>query len=239
MTRPMDTVTDDAAVAPSLVRLGGRAMRCSAGCRGATVFLRCPGGEALGTATHPDLAVLAALQEDTGEGPCVEAARSLRTVAAVDLVAEARWPRFRVAALERGLRACAAVPVLAGGATVTVTLYAFRPWRLTASGREAVTVLAEETVGGLLRERARTGVEAEAEQLRTAMVSRAVIDQAIGIVTHLLDCEPGRAFDVLRMLSQRTNRKLSAVAAQIVGAKGRGSTRELRRLLDEVRAGGA
>ncbi|MFJ7628700.1 ANTAR domain-containing protein [Streptomyces sp. NPDC097595] len=239
MTRPMDAVADDAAVAPWLVRLVRRAMRCSAGCRGATVFLRCPGGEAHSASTHPDLAVLAALQEDTGEGPCVEAARSLRPVEGADLVADARWPHFRVAALERGLRACTAVPVLTEGVTTTVTLYAFRPWRLTTADREAVGVLAEETVGGLLREHARTGAEAEAEQLRTAMVSRAVIDQAIGIVTHLLECDPDRAFDVLRVLSQRTNRKLSAVAARIVEAKGRGSTRELRRLLGEVRADGA
>ncbi|TRV72236.1 ANTAR domain-containing protein [Streptomyces sp. 130] len=235
----MTTVTDDAAVAPWLVGLGRRAMRCSAGCRGATVFLRCPGGEGHSAATHPDLAVLAALQEETGAGPGVEAARSLRTVEAADLVADARWPDFRVAALERGLRACAAVPAMAEGVTTTVTLYAFRPWRLTAAARAAVVVLAEETVGGLLREQARTGAEAEAEQLRTAMVSRAVIDQAIGIVTHLLDCAPDRAFDVLRALSQRTNRKLSAVAAELVRARGRGSTRELRRLLGEVRADGA
>ncbi|MGQ4489869.1 ANTAR domain-containing protein [Streptomyces sp. SAS_281] len=230
----MDTVTDGAAVAPCLVRLGRRAMRCAAGCRGASVSLRCPGGEGHSASTHPDLAVLAALQEDTGEGPCVDAARSLRTVGATDLVTDARWPDFRIAALERGLRACAAVPVTAGGVAATVTLYAFRPWRLTAAAREAVGALAEETVGGLLREHARTGAEAEAEQLRTAMATRAVIDQAIGIVTHLLDCDPGRAFDVLRVLSQHTNRKLSAVAAQIVRAKGRGSTRELRRLLAEL-----
>ncbi|MEU2027159.1 GAF and ANTAR domain-containing protein [Streptomyces sp. NPDC016469] len=236
MTRPMDTVTDGAAVALWLVRLGRRAMRCSPGCRGASVVLRCPGGEGHSASTHPDLAVLAALQEDTGEGPCVDAARRLRPVEAADLVADARWPAFRLAALERGLRACTAVPVTAEGVAATVTLYAFRPWRLTAAAHESVGVLAEETVGGLLREHARTGAEAEAEQLRTAMVTRAVIDQAIGVVTHLLDCDPGRAFDVLRVLSQRTNRKLSAVAAQIVRARGRGSTRELRRLLGDVRA---
>ncbi|MFC8536619.1 ANTAR domain-containing protein [Streptomyces sp. NPDC057249] len=234
MALPMDTVTDGADVAPWLVRLVRRAMRCSAGCRGASVCLRWPGGEAHSASTHPDLAVLAALQEETGEGPGVDAARSLRAVGAADLVADGRWPDFRVAALERGLRACAAVPVLTEGVAATVTLYAFRPWRLTAGGRESVGMLAGETVGGLLREHARTGAETEAEQLRTAMATRAVIDQAIGIVTHLLDCDPGRAFDVLRGLSQRTNRKLSAVAAQIVRARGRGSTRELRRLLTET-----
>ncbi|MEU2250542.1 GAF and ANTAR domain-containing protein [Streptomyces sp. NPDC019224] len=234
MTRPVDTTSEAAAAA---LRLGRRAMRCSAGCRGATVVLRFPDGERHSAATHPDLAALVALQEETGEGPDAEAARSGRPVSAADLVTDARWPDFRVAALERGLRACTAVPA-AEGATTTVALYAFRPWRLPASVQEVVRVLAEETAEGLLREHARAGAEAEADQLRTAMASRAVIDQAGGIVMHMLDCDADHAFDVLRTLSQRTNRKLSAVAARIVRVRGRGSTRELRRLLGEVRGEG-
>lgn len=94
-------------------------------------------------------------------------------------------------------------------------------------------MLAEETAAGLLRDHARAGAEAEAEQLRTAIASRAVIDQALGIVMHMLDCDADRAFGALRTLSQHTNRKLSVVAARIVRVKGRGSTRELRRLLGE------
>ncbi|TXS00542.1 ANTAR domain-containing protein [Streptomyces sp. col6] len=233
----MDTRSDAGAVAPWLVGLGGRALRCSAGCRGATVVLRFPGGESHSAVTHPDLAALAAPQEEAGEGPGAEAARSGLPVRAADLVADARWPEFRVAALERGLRACTAVPATAWGVMATVTLYAFRPWRPPAETLDVVRVLAEEAVGGLLRERVRADAEAEAEQLRTAMASRAVIDQAIGIVTHLLDCDAGQAFDVLRTLSQRSNRKLSAVAAGIVEGRGRGSTRELRRVLGDVREG--
>ncbi|WP_405901221.1 GAF and ANTAR domain-containing protein [Streptomyces sp. NBC_00727] len=229
----METMPDAAAVAPGLAVLCGRAVRCSAGCRGATVVLRLPGGVNHSAATHPDLAALAALQEETGEGPGAEAARSGLPVWAADLVTDARWPEFRVAALERGLRACTAVPAMAEGVTTTVTLYAFRPWRLAAEALEVVRVLAEETAAGLLRDHARADAEAEAEQLRTAMASRAVIDQACGIVMHMLDCDSDQAFGVLRTLSQHANRKLSAVAARIVRVKGRGSTRELRRLLGE------
>ncbi|MFJ3086435.1 ANTAR domain-containing protein [Streptomyces sp. NPDC086838] len=229
----METMPDGGAVAPWLVRLGGRATRCSAGCRGATVVLRLPGGVSHSAATHPDLAALAASQEEAGEGPGAEAARSGLPVYAADLVTDARWPEFRVAALERGLRACTAVPATAEGVTTTVTLYAFRPGRLAAEALEAVRVLAEETAAGLLRDHARAGAEAEAEQLRTAIASRAAIDQALGIVMHMLDCDADRAFGALRTLSQHTNRKLSVVAARIVRVKGRGSTRELRRLLGE------
>lgn len=233
MTRPVGATTDSAAVVPRITRLGQRAMRCAPRCRGATVTTELPGAETHSAATHPDLAELAALQEETGTGPGVEAARSGRPVAAADLVTDARWPRFRVAALERGLRSCTAVPVLVGGVPATVTLYAFRPGPLTAAVLEAVRVLAEESVDGLLRDHASACAEAEAEQLRTAMASRAVIDQASGIVMHMLDCDADQAFDVLRTFSQHTNHKLNAIAAQIVRAKGRGSTRELRRLLGE------
>ncbi|MFJ4499724.1 GAF and ANTAR domain-containing protein [Streptomyces sp. NPDC088864] len=237
LTRWGDAAPGAAAVAPWPARLCGRAMRCSAACRGAAVWLRLAGGEVHGAATHPDLALLAAVQEETGEGPCAEATRSLRTVVAADLVAEPRWPVFRVAALERGLRSCAAVPVAAEGAAVTVTLYAFRPWRLAAAEAEVVRGLAAEAVAGLVGDGARAAAEAEAAQLRAAMVSRAVIDQALGIVMHLLDCDATDAFGVLRVLSQRTNRKLNTVAARLVRERGRGATRELRRLLGEVRDG--
>lgn len=235
MTRPMDTTIDSAAVMRRITRLAQRAVRCSARCRGATVTLELPGAERHSAATHPDLAALATLQEETGDGPGIEAARSGRPVSASDLVTDTRWPPFRVAALERGLRSCTAVPVLAEDVPATVTLYAFRPGPITPAAQEAVRVLAEESVEGLIHDHARACAEAEVEQLRTAMASRAVIDQASGIVMHMLDCDAGQAFDVLRTLSQRTNHKLSAIAARIVHVKGRGSTRELRRLLGEVR----
>src|SRR5215211_2965228 len=45
------------------------------------------------------------LQIEHGEGPCVDAFEAKTLVHAADLAAEARWPKFSPAALERGLRA--------------------------------------------------------------------------------------------------------------------------------------
>ncbi len=55
-----------------------------------------------------------------------------------------------------------------------------------------------------------------AAQLRTAMQSRAVIEQAKGILIGERRCSPQEAFDILVRLSQDTNRKLRDVAEALV-----------------------
>lgn len=54
------------------------------------------------------------------------------------------------------------------------------------------------------------------EQLEQALVSRAVIDQARGMVMALAPCTSERAWDLLVDVSQRCNIKLRAVAAALV-----------------------
>jgi hypothetical protein len=52
--------------------------------------------------------------------------------------------------------------------------------------------------------------------LSTALTSRAVIDQAIGIVMSRSGCTASEAFDKLRTASQNEHRKLAQVAQQVV-----------------------
>ena len=53
-------------------------------------------------------------------------------------------------------------------------------------------------------------------QLRTALASRAVIDQAKGMLIATHGCSPEEAFATLSAASQRENRKLRDVAAAMV-----------------------
>ena len=55
-----------------------------------------------------------------------------------------------------------------------------------------------------------------AEQLQTAMRSRAVIEQAKGVLMGQRRCTSQEAFDVLVQRSQHTNRKLRDVAQAVV-----------------------
>jgi AmiR/NasT family two-component response regulator len=66
-----------------------------------------------------------------------------------------------------------------------------------------------------------TGVdepEVELEQLRRAMETRPVIDQAHGVLMAAYGCTPEEAWQVLQGASQHTNTKLHVVAEQVAEA---------------------
>ncbi|WP_307518686.1 ANTAR domain-containing protein [Streptomyces umbrinus] len=74
-------------------------------------------------------------------------------------------------------------------------------------------------------------LRARNEQLGRALVTRAVIDQARGMVMALAPCSSERAWDVLVGVSQHCNIKLRDVAAALV------ATAEGERLPEEIRRG--
>lgn len=57
---------------------------------------------------------------------------------------------------------------------------------------------------------------AQARQMREAMESRAVIDQAIGVIIAERRCNPQAAFEWLRGRSNTSNRKMRDVASTLV-----------------------
>lgn len=58
------------------------------------------------------------------------------------------------------------------------------------------------------------------ENLAEAMKSRATIEQAKGILMAQKPMTPDQAYDVLRMASQRENRKLREIARELVERHG-------------------
>ena len=61
-------------------------------------------------------------------------------------------------------------------------------------------------------------LENEVAQLRTAMASRAVIEQAKGVLMLLTGCGDERSFDLLTHISSHTHRKVREVAAELVSS---------------------
>ncbi|MEU3255405.1 ANTAR domain-containing protein [Streptomyces sp. NPDC006997] len=59
-------------------------------------------------------------------------------------------------------------------------------------------------------------LQEEIAQLRHAVVSHAVVDQAIGVVVAYGGVHPDHGWDVLREISQHTNTKLREVAEHLV-----------------------
>ena len=61
-------------------------------------------------------------------------------------------------------------------------------------------------------------LETEVAQLRMAMASRAVIEQAKGVLMLLTGCDDVRSFDLLTHISSNTHRKVREVASDLVAS---------------------
>ncbi|MGX1880715.1 ANTAR domain-containing response regulator [Streptomyces sp. NPDC055287] len=213
-----------------LSELAEQSARCAPASCGAVATIAGGGSERRATATHPDLAALASVQLAVDDGPIPAALDRGAPVDAEDLLNEERWPAYRALALDSGVRASVTIPFRRTGIEVTVSLYSFRPGSLERAAYGPVGVLGEQVTAGLVRDRRYREALAEVDQLETALRSRAAIDQASGIVMHVLRCDSAEAFAVLRQMSQRSNRRLSDVAETVVGGKGRGLESTLARL---------
>ncbi|GGQ18489.1 ANTAR domain-containing response regulator [Streptomyces roseolilacinus] len=234
LIEPEYEAPDSAFAVRRLQRLAEQCVRSVPACCGAVATLgdeeEGEQGERRTTATHPDLAVLVGVQLDSGDGPIRVALDSGEPVVAGDLLHDERWPAYRAAALGAGVRSSVTLPFHRAGVLVTLNLYGFRPGSLANAARGPAAVLGEEATAGLVRDRRYRAALTEVGQLESALRSRPVIDQAGGIVMHVLGCGVEEAYAVLRRVSQLTNRKLSDVAAQVVRTRGRGLEKELARL---------
>ncbi|MEU9653404.1 GAF and ANTAR domain-containing protein [Streptomyces sp. NPDC048110] len=163
-------------------------------------------------------------QYENGSGPCVDAAESGEAQYSPDLAAETRWPPYTEYALATGVRCVLALPLAVEGATgAALNLYGVEPDSL-ALGLDAARAFAEraaDAVNEALRiERER----ASAPDVRTALLSRSVIDQAVGMLMARERIDAARAMERLRRVSQDRNVKLRDLCAQVVARASGGAS---------------
>ncbi|WP_326574800.1 GAF and ANTAR domain-containing protein [Streptomyces sp. NBC_00487] len=210
-----------------LSELVEQAVRCTSDCCGASGMVSDAGTERPAAVTHPDLAGLVAVQLRSGDGPIPAALDRGKPVDSADLLHEERWPEYRAVALDAGVRSSVTLPFRRSSLTVTLSLYSFRPHALEDAPHGPARALGALAATCIVRDRSYRAALTELDQLGAALRSRPVVDQACGMVMHVLDCDADAAFTVLRRISQGTNRKLSDVASAVVEKRGRGLEREL------------
>ncbi|MDX3644993.1 GAF and ANTAR domain-containing protein [Streptomyces sp. MB09-02B] len=215
-----------------LSELVEQAARCTTDCCGASSMVSDSGTERPAAVTHPDLAGLVAVQLRSGDGPLPAALERGEPVDSADLLREERWPEYRAVALDAGVRSSVTLPFRRPGLTVTLSLYSFRPHTLEDAPHGPARALGDLAATCIVRDRSYRAALTELDQLDAALRSRPVVDQACGMVMHVLGCDADAAFTVLRRISQGTNRKLSDVASAVVHKRGRGLERELVSLSD-------
>jgi hypothetical protein len=163
-------------------------------------------------------------QYENGSGPCVDAAETGRTQYVPDVATETRWPAYTDYARAAGVRCVLALPLDVEGETgAALNLYGTEP-RALAEGRPTARLFAERAAGAVntaLRiERQRASVA----DVRTALLSRSVIDQAVGILMARERIDAEAALDRLRRLSQDRNVKLRDLCQDLVARVGGGGT---------------
>ncbi len=210
-----------------LSELAEEAARCISACCGASSTVGGGGAERPAAVTHPDLAGLVSVQLRSDDGPIPAALDRGDPVGSADLLREGRWPDYRAVALDAGVRSTVTIPFRRSGLTVALSLYSFRPGTLRDAPHGPVRTLGDHAAACLVRDRSYRAALTELDQLGAALRSRPVVDQACGILMHLLCCDADAAFAVLRRVSQGTHRKLTDIASAVVDRRGRGLEEEL------------
>jgi len=174
--------------------------------------------------TGPLAVTLDERQYDAGFGPCLDAAQSGDVVRIDDTATEELYRDFAAVARRQGVTSVLAVG-LPMPSRVLGGLNLYRRGGIEAFDEE-VEALASAFGGyaavALANAALLASRERHATHLQTAMASRAVIDQAKGIIMSLAACDAEQAFRLLAQQSQHRNRKLRDIAAEIVTAAERG-----------------
>ncbi len=157
------------------------------------------------------------VQHEAGEGPAAHVLRHGRGVRIHDTATFDRWPRFCRQAASLGIRSCYALPLVTDGALAgALMLYARQPGAFGPEEASRAEKFAASASGALTLSLRMASCLDLNEQLRSSIVSRAVIDQALGVIMATEHCPQDKAFALLRSVSQNTNVKLRDLAATIV-----------------------
>ncbi|WP_375499098.1 GAF and ANTAR domain-containing protein [uncultured Jatrophihabitans sp.] len=155
-----------------------------------------------------------AVQYALASGPCVDAMADDHVFNAPDLAVDPRWPEFGRAAADKGVRSMMSYRLFLeeeSDRIAALNLYSGSVAAFDDIDERLAVMLA--THGAMALSRA---VEsARADNLSVALVSSREIGISIGILMATYRIPRDEAFQILRLFSQRTHRKLADIAAEV------------------------
>jgi GAF domain-containing protein len=156
-------------------------------------------------------------QYESGWGPCIDAAVSGEALLVRDARTDTRWLEYLPKAVALGMGSSLSTPMptrpdVAGALNV----YSKEPDAFDDDALQLCRSLAAAAALVLAHTRRYSTVASQVQHLEEAMRSRAVIEQAKGILMAIRRCSSDEAFDVLVRHSQQSHVKLREVAARIV-----------------------
>jgi GAF domain-containing protein len=223
-------LVDDVVRRLSRVTLGGRELSDVLGEITAIAAQAIPGAEAVSTTlVRGDKAFTAAycgemarqadeLQYEQDTGPCIDAGRGGVVLRIDDVHTEERWPAYIARVRRTEVRSSLSVPLPYQGSSIgALNAYSTREAAFATPEALAAGLGAAETIAvAVANADAHAQLADQTRHMRIAMESRAVIEQAKGVLMAERHIDAEQAFEILRQASQRYNRKLREIATGIV-----------------------
>jgi GAF domain-containing protein len=154
---------------------------------------------------------------ELNEGPCITCMQSRRPTVSGSLGSDRRWPRFGGRVARMAVHSALSLPLVVGDQVIGA-INAYANIR-DAFGEHAVQLgsqFAGPAAVSVYNAQLLAGAQERTSQLQRALGTRAVIDQAIGIIRSRSGGSAEEAFDRLTRISQTENVKLHVVAERLV-----------------------
>lgn len=201
----------------TLTEIAGFAMRAVPGADGVGLTMLEAGRAQTVVATADFVYEVDALQYRLAEGPCLLAMQSRRMQMSGSLGGEARWTRFGPRAGRAGVHSVLALPLLLphrvmGG----INIYARSKDAFGHDAARVAELFARPAAVAVHNAQVLAQSQRLADELAEALRSRAVIDQALGILMSRTGASSEEAFDRLRAMSQSRHIKVAEVSQLLV-----------------------
>ena len=172
-----------------------------------------------GTAVFTDDAApqIDSAQYETGIGPCLDAFRQQQVFRIDDMERDHQWPPFSEVAAAHGVQSSLSLPLITRHEAVgALNFYSRRRAAFSDNDVQVGLQFAAQAAIVLANSQAYWDAHQLGQDMAEAMKSQATIEQAKGILMGAQRCSADEAFQILVRASQRENRKLREMAAEIV-----------------------
>ncbi|MEU7583990.1 GAF and ANTAR domain-containing protein [Streptomyces sp. NPDC041068] len=200
-----------------LCGLAEQAMRNAPKADGCGITLQRAGRFLTVTSAGTSAPALDEKQYGLDDGPCLQALRTGEEVPVSDLMEEQRWGAYPAHAVATGTRSSLSLPIAPRSDTAgAFNLYSPVPHGFDDTDLPALRTLAAQATGAIELARRMARSRQFTSDVRQAVRSRGVIDQAIGIIMAQQRCPSAEAFAILRGASQNRNLKLRDLCAELI-----------------------
>src|ERR1700757_978914 len=155
--------------------------------------------------------------DELNEGPCITCMQSRRPTVSGSLGSDSRWPHFGGRVARMRVHSALALPLIVGDQVIgSINAYAKNRDAFAEHAVRLGSQFARPAAVSVHNAQLLANAHERALRLQRALDSRAVIDQAVGILRSRSGCDASQAFQRLAEISPTEKVKLHVVAERLV-----------------------